>query len=394
MADDTKLFQSDSLRGVLERELTEFLTLNDLQLDGEVSAHGGFGEVFRVKKKSTMEKVKGSERRAVKIVKRSRPTFEWIILKKLSHTNIVKFYDSVSLPPSSEFFCFQMEWAGEYSLLEWVQKNERLSENASRVIATQMLNGLGFLHERFIVHLDIKLENVMVKLDRAGIPLVKLIDFGFACAYTPGRLMELYVGSLHYVSPEIASRQRYNGPKADVWAFAVCLFSMVAGYMPFGGDTSEQVILDILTNRSICLTGMTPPLEQLFRVGVFVAEQKRLGVFQLQQHPWFRGEVVTSRLISSSSWQRCLTEDNITLTPRSVPNELQTASRPDFVKPPNNEKIPTVVITQADDSTTFGTMSKAMETNNKRPKIAHNFWTKLTNKFTHKKSSIGGSFQH
>jgi serine/threonine protein kinase len=90
------------------------------------------------------------------------------------------------------------------------------------------LQGLVYLHERGIVHRDVKMENVALAADGS----VKLIDFGYASAwdyvskYTPG--------TEEYIAPELFTRQPDSAcdlRKADVWAAGILLFTLLTAAM-------------------------------------------------------------------------------------------------------------------------------------------------------------------
>lgn len=69
-----------------------------------------------------------------------------------------------------------MEFAGYESLLEYVKHNYPLPAKKVRDISAQLIEALVYIHDRSIVHRDIKLQNVLIHNDH-----VKLIDFGFSC---------------------------------------------------------------------------------------------------------------------------------------------------------------------------------------------------------------------
>jgi serine/threonine protein kinase len=79
------------------------------------------------------------------------------------------------------------------------------------------------------VHRDVKLENLL--MDAQG--HMKIIDFGLAAVFTPGKLLKVHCGSPSYAAPEIVGRRLYEGPPADVWSLGVVTFATVCGYLPF-----------------------------------------------------------------------------------------------------------------------------------------------------------------
>lgn len=80
-----------------------------------------------------------------------------------------------------------------------------------------------------VVHRDVKLENLMANSEGR----MKIIDFGLAAVFTPGKALKVHCGSPSYAAPEIVGRQLYEGPPADVWSLGIVTFATVCGYLPF-----------------------------------------------------------------------------------------------------------------------------------------------------------------
>jgi serine/threonine protein kinase len=129
-------------------------------------------------------------------------------------------------------------------------------------IARQIAEALEYAHERGIVHRDLKPANVKITPDGS----VKLLDFGLAKAVvgdssgsgptsTPtilptmtsaGTAMGMILGTAAYMSPEQA-RGKPVDKRADIWAFGVVLFEMLAGRRLFEGETVSDTLAAVLT---------------------------------------------------------------------------------------------------------------------------------------------------
>ena len=104
------------------------------------------------------------------------------------------------------------------------------TEPIARSLFKDILQCVKECHSRNVVHLDLKLENIMFNKHYE----VKLCDFGFAQEINnDNKLIETFVGTESYSAPEIIMRQPFNGYKADVFSLGVILFIMLTGKRPF-----------------------------------------------------------------------------------------------------------------------------------------------------------------
>ena len=94
-----------------------------------------------------------------------------------------------------------MEYIGQNSLFTFLKTvpNRRLCEGDCVKIGLQILQALKYLHDKEIIHRDIKLENILVD-ERMNI---KLIDFGFSICIAPEKTVSVFCGTPSYMAPEI-----------------------------------------------------------------------------------------------------------------------------------------------------------------------------------------------
>ena len=117
----------------------------------------------------------------------------------------------------------------------------RLDEDETRVLFGQLCLAVHYLHEKGIVHRDLKLENILLD-ERCR---VKLGDFGFTREYERGTYLETFCGTTGYASPEMLMGKKYMGPEVDIWSMGIILYCLLTGTLPFDHD-NESVMRDMI----------------------------------------------------------------------------------------------------------------------------------------------------
>jgi serine/threonine protein kinase/Tfp pilus assembly protein PilF len=166
----------------------------------------------------------------------------------LNHPNIVTIYE---IRKWQERDFIVTEFIGGVTLREWLRKRKP-SVGEAIDVALQVASALTAAHGAGIVHRDIKPENIMIREDG----LVKVLDFGIA-KYRPTEagqkaLVETDIGEIigtaAYMSPEQARGLEVDA-QTDIWSLGVILYEMLAGRLPFQGDTKADRIAAILEHE-------------------------------------------------------------------------------------------------------------------------------------------------
>lgn len=154
------------------------------------------------------------------------------------HPNIVGFHGffgatlGVDTWPNMATHALMMEYCGGGDLADYMNSNKcALPENRAKCILRGLLSALAHVHERGIVHRDVKAENIMLNDD--GQP--QLADFGLACYKSNDDEMSRRCGSPGYAAPELVLGHRYD-EKIDVFGAGVVLYLLVTSKLPFWGS--------------------------------------------------------------------------------------------------------------------------------------------------------------
>jgi serine/threonine protein kinase/beta-lactam-binding protein with PASTA domain len=170
---------------------------------------------------------------------------------RLNHPNIIAVYDRGEANGRPYI---AMEYLQGRTLKQVIQKEGPLAAERAIAIAMQVLAGLRYAHEHGVVHRDVKPHNVLVGDDGR----IKVTDFGIAHAGDP-QMTEVgsIVGTAQYLSPEQA-RGRSVGPQTDIYSLGVVLYEMLAGRVPFEGDSSVAIAMQHVSDEAPPLRSLAP----------------------------------------------------------------------------------------------------------------------------------------
>ena len=160
----------------------------------------------------------------------------------LNHPNIVQIYD---VGEDDGNFYIVMEYIKGQTLKQLIKKRGKLSVPETIDIVTQLTDGLAHAHDSYIIHRDIKPQNIMILDDG----MVKITDFGIAMALNASDLTQTnsVMGSVHYLPPEQASGKG-STIKSDIYSLGIMMYEMLAGTMPFRGETAVEIAMKQLKN--------------------------------------------------------------------------------------------------------------------------------------------------
>ena len=238
--------------------------------------------------------------------KRKAVSREIRILQKLRHPNLLHFIDALD-SPKQVFIVTEFIGGGSLHGLLKKQPTRRLTEDLAKRLFRQICEGLKYLHERQVIHRDIKLENILLDGDTEDSLKVKIIDFGFSTVISPGKKIRVFCGTPSYMAPEIVNKTDNIDTHTDVWAAGVVLFAMLAGSFPFKGINDRELYRNITKGVFQLQSSPSQQCKSLVQKLIEVDVTKRINMANALREPWLSDnatvdfEKVTTHEVSTVS---------------------------------------------------------------------------------------------
>ena len=222
---------------------------------------GSFGQVFLTTKRGTQQQFATKKiQKSVALQEKVKKYFnnEIFILRNVSHPNIIKLYE-IKQTLNNFYLVFELcNGGGLSSCLEKYKKNndnKPFTQEIAQHIIKQIVSGIQYLHNKKILHRDLKLDNILVHFENEEDKenmlkcKIKIIDFGFARYLNDDVLAQSVLGSPINMSPQILMKMRkidnnksfgYD-QKADIWSLGTICYELLIGFPPFDAKNYEEL---------------------------------------------------------------------------------------------------------------------------------------------------------
>jgi tRNA A-37 threonylcarbamoyl transferase component Bud32 len=226
---------------------------------------GGMGEVYLAEHPLIGKKV------ALKVIHRELAGNREVVqrffqearaVNTIGHEHIVEIHDFGQTAQGDHFFI--MEYLNGPTLATVMARARRLDVVRALHIAAQLASGLAAAHAHGVIHRDLKPDNIMLTTRQGQPDFVKILDFGLAkilaSGQSPMTAIGVVLGTPQYMSPEACESKRDVDHRTDIYAVGVLLFQMLAGALPFDGDSMGEVLVKQVTQLPLAPRSLNPAI--------------------------------------------------------------------------------------------------------------------------------------
>ncbi|KAM6421514.1 striated muscle preferentially expressed protein kinase [Rhynochetos jubatus] len=275
------------------------------------------------------------------------------ILSQLDHERIVFFHDAFE---KKNAVIMVMELCSEEELLDRMARKPSVCESEVRSYMRQVLEGICYLHQHSVLHLDIKPENLLMA--DSSSEQVRICDFGNAQELTPKEPQYCKYGTPEFVGPEIVNQSPVSSV-TDIWPVGVIAYLCLTGISPFVGENDKTTLMNI-RNYNVAFEermfqGLTREAKG-FVIKVLVNDRLRPNAEQTLEHPWFKtlakGKVISTDhlklFLSRRKWQRSQISYKCNMVLRPIPELLEDTSNHLSIAVPRHLKESPVLSSSSD----------------------------------------------
>lgn len=212
------------------------------------------------------------------------------IASELNHANVVNLKEFYLGKKEAYLIMEKMDGG---SMIEVLQARKTIDEDDAKTVFTQLLKGIDYLHQKLVIHRDVKLENLLIKVP-GYLATAKITDFGLSKVVASTTATKL--GTPQYVAPDVVKQtadNRYD-KSVDMWSAGVALYVMLAGKQPFW-DPDEMKMFDRIVAGDYkyddaIWESISDSAKDLIDKLLEKDSEKRLTAPQALKHPWITGK--------------------------------------------------------------------------------------------------------
>uniref|UniRef100_A0A4W5Q4E6 Serine/threonine-protein kinase PLK n=1 Tax=Hucho hucho TaxID=62062 RepID=A0A4W5Q4E6_9TELE len=296
--------KSEQIKPELAQVVTDSKTRKSYS-KGKLLGKGGFARCYE------MTDLSNKKMYAVKVIPQSRVskphqrdkiTNEIELHKTLHHKHVVKF--SHHFEDQDNIYIF-LELCSRKSLAHIWKARHTLTDPEVRYYLRQIISGLKYLHNRGILHRDLKLGNFFVNENME----LRLGDFGLAAKLeTVEQRKKTICGTPNYLAPEVLNRQGH-GTESDIWSLGCVMYTLMCGNPPFETLDLKETYKSIKEVKYNLPSTLSPAAQKLISGILQKNPSDRLTLDQILNHQFFTKAFTPDKLPPSS----CVTVPELNL---------------------------------------------------------------------------------
>jgi len=213
--------------------------IHDVYSLDESIGSGQFSVVYRAQNKHTGElvAVKQIDKSHLDAKQRESIQTEIAICQLVSHPYVITLKEVFET--QSEMYLVMPLSNGD--LFSYLKSKKRIEEPMSKRIIWNLLDALKYIHALGIVHRDLKPENILMKDPETDPTHIIIADFGLSKFAMPHERLQMAVGTIAYVAPEVLQKGGYD-KKCDLWSVGCIMYVILRGKLPFDAARKQDII--------------------------------------------------------------------------------------------------------------------------------------------------------
>ncbi|XP_056591383.1 serine/threonine-protein kinase Nek4 isoform X2 [Triplophysa dalaica] len=255
-----------------------------------VVGKGSYGEVNLVRHKSDRKQyvIKKLNLRTSSRRERRAAEQEAQLLSQLKHPNIVTYRESWEGEDCQLYIVMGFCEGGDLYHRLKQQKGELLPERQVVEWFVQIAMALQYLHEKHILHRDLKTQNIFLTKTN----IIKVGDLGIARVLeSQNDMASTLIGTPYYMSPELFSNKPYNY-KSDVWALGCCVYEMATLKHAFNAKDMNSLVYRIVEGKLPQMPSKyDPQLGELIKRMLCKKPEDRLDVKHILRQPYIKHQI-------------------------------------------------------------------------------------------------------
>ncbi|XP_058648514.1 serine/threonine-protein kinase Nek4 isoform X3 [Onychostoma macrolepis] len=262
----------------------------DSYLFVRVVGKGSYGEVNLVRHKSDRKQyvIKKLNLRTSSRRERRAAEQEAQLLSQLKHPNIVTYRESWEGEDCQLYIVMGFCEGGDLYHRLKQQKGELLPERQVVEWFVQIAMALQYLHEKHILHRDLKTQNIFLTKTN----IIKVGDLGIARVLeSQNDMASTLIGTPYYMSPELFSNKPYNY-KSDVWALGCCVYEMATLKHAFNAKDMNSLVYRIVEGKLPQMPSKyDPQLGELIKRMLCKKPEDRPDVKHILRQPYIKQQI-------------------------------------------------------------------------------------------------------